>query len=214
VQLLVADDFNNQDSTTPAGRIHSQCVSTFYSTNGDIQAVLTSILTSPDFMDAANERIKVKSPLEFSTSAVRNFSADASLNYAADLNNAMAYMGMNLFQQGPPTGFPETADKWTNSNMLLQRIRTANQIAFQTTGTKLDVMNLVNSNGLHTAQEIVSFLFNIAYGGEYTDLEYNQALEILNPVGQPAFHLTLPDAELRLRRLLGTMMSYPGFQYQ
>jgi uncharacterized protein (DUF1800 family)/Leucine-rich repeat (LRR) protein len=213
VQLFVADEFVIGDSSSAAGRIHTSCVNTFRYSNGDIQAVLTTILTAPDFLNS-NHREKVKSPLEFATTAVRNFATDPSANYAVDLNRAMAYMGMPLFQNGPPEGFPETGDEWTNSNMLMQRIRAGNEIAFETTNTKLDVIGLVSNNGLRTAREVVSFLFTLAYGGEYTELEYSQALELLNPAGEPPFHITLPDAELRLRRLLGTMMSYPDFQYQ
>jgi uncharacterized protein (DUF1800 family) len=213
VQLFVADEFVIGDNASAAGRIHTACANTFRYSKGDIQAVLTTIMTSPDFL-YENQRTKIKTPLEFASSAVRNFSADPNLDQAVHLNRAMAYMGMNLFQQGAPEGFQEAGEEWNNSNMLLQRIRSANEIAFETTNTQLDVIGLVNNNGLHTAEEIVSSLFNLAYGGEFTQLEYNQALELLNPAGEPSFHITLPDAELRLRRLLGTMMSYPGFQYQ
>lgn len=62
-QRFVADD--------PPPQLVERVAEVYTSTDGDLRAVTEAVLTSPEFLDPANYRTKIKSPLEFAVSAVR-----------------------------------------------------------------------------------------------------------------------------------------------
>ena len=70
------------------------------------------------------------------------------------------------------------------------------------------------ANGETTADGIVSFLFELLFHDEFTALEYDVALDVLTDGGTRPFDINAPDADTRLRRMLGTVLSIPGYQYQ
>jgi uncharacterized protein (DUF1800 family) len=85
--------------------------------------VLRTILTSPEFLDPAAHRAKVKSPLEFVASAVRAIGADVET--ALPLVMTLRELGMPLYLAQPPTGYPDTASAWVNSGALVGRMNFA-----------------------------------------------------------------------------------------
>jgi uncharacterized protein (DUF1800 family) len=95
----------------------------FRKTNGEVRAVVRSLLTSPEFLAAANRGAKVKTPFEFVVSAVR--ASGAQVTDARDLARRIAAMGMPLYQQQPPTGYQDTADAWVSTSGLLARLNLA-----------------------------------------------------------------------------------------
>ena len=69
----------------------------------------------------------MKTPLEFILSAVRSTGADIA--DARPLVRGMQQLGMPLYQCQPPTGYKDTADAWTNTGALVNRMNFANQMA-------------------------------------------------------------------------------------
>ncbi len=202
-QLFVSD--------TPLPLLTDRCAATFLASGGAITPVLQTILQSPEFGDPANFRGKVKTPLEFVVAVVRNLDASTT---GADLITPMAAMGLRLFENPVPTGWSETGDDWTNSNLLLQRINFANQVARATANTTVQPRTFFSANGETTADGIVSFLFELLFHDEFTALEYEAAFDVLTDGGTRPFDINAPDADTRLRRMLGTALSIPGYQYQ
>ena len=197
-------------SDTEVSSLQNQCAAEFLASNGDIRSVLLVILQSETFNDAEHYRNKVKTPLELTVATARGFSTEVNVRR---INELLSDMGMNLFRYPVPTGFSEVGADWINSNALLQRMSLVNRAAWQLDdGYRIDVVDLITSQGFTSAEGAVSLLFELALAGEYSELEYNIALDILN--ADSPFDLNQPEAPEKLQRLLATVLSFPAYQYQ
>jgi uncharacterized protein (DUF1800 family) len=107
----------------PPPALVDRAAATFRKTNGDVRAVVKTIVTSPEFTSPAARAAKIKTPLEFVVSAVR--ASGAEVDDARGLAQRLATMGMPLYQQQPPTGYKDTADAWVSTSGLLARLNLA-----------------------------------------------------------------------------------------
>jgi uncharacterized protein (DUF1800 family) len=114
-------------SDTPPQALIGRATNTFRDTHGDLRAVMTTILMSPEFLSADAYRAKVKSPFEFIVSAVR--ATGAEISDARPLVRTMQQLGMPLYQCQPPTGYKDTADAWVNTGALVNRMNDALALA-------------------------------------------------------------------------------------
>jgi uncharacterized protein (DUF1800 family) len=117
-QRFVADD--------PPPALVDRMAATFLASDGDIKALLRTLITSPEFNSTKYFRNKVKTPMEFLASAYRTTLTDPS-NPGA-LVNTVKNMGMPLYYALPPTGYYITADKWMNTGALVDRLNFAYQL--------------------------------------------------------------------------------------
>ncbi len=203
-QLFVSD--------RPSATLLDGCADRFLTTDGQISQVVRFLLTSPDFNDPANFRAKVKDPKELVISTVRALTANTT---GTDLAGSMSPLGMRFFENPVPTGWSETGDDWISANTLLERSNFVNKVARTTSGaTIFDAKAFFQSHGYETAEGIAGFLFQTALGGVSSDEERATALEILSPPSQPAFDFTSSAAAPRIQQLVGTLLSYPEFQFQ
>jgi uncharacterized protein (DUF1800 family) len=122
VQRFVADD--------PPPALVDRMAATYLATDGDIKAILRTLVQSPEFNSKKYFRNKVKTPMEFLASAFRTTATDP-VNPGA-LVNTINTMGMRLYYALPPTGYYITADHWMNSTALVDRLN----FAYQLTGSK------------------------------------------------------------------------------
>jgi uncharacterized protein (DUF1800 family) len=114
-------------SDTPPPALVDRLAARFRETNGDLRAVMTTLLTSPEFLAPDAYRAKVKTPLEFVVSAVRATGAD--LVDARPLVRSLQELGMPLYQCQPPTGYKDSAEAWTNTGALVGRMNFALTLA-------------------------------------------------------------------------------------
>lgn len=121
-QRFVADD--------PPPALVDRMAATYLSTDGDIKAILRTLVQSPEFNSRKYFRNKVKTPMEFLASAFRAAATDP-VNPGA-LVNTINTMGMRLYYALPPTGYYITADHWMNSTALVDRLN----FAYALTGSK------------------------------------------------------------------------------
>ncbi len=176
--------------------------------------VVNFLLTSSDFNDAETYRSKIVTPLELVVRTVRSLGAASE---GGDLPGELRRLGQRLFEHPVPTGYGETGDDWINSNQLLERIRFVNRMAFNTPGgnrTTTDPVAFCRTHGYETAEAVVGFLFQLMFGASPSPLERDTALDVLTNQGTQAFDIAAADADTKLRRLVGTMLSFPGYQYQ
>ncbi len=114
-------------------------------TKGDIQAVLTTMVTAEAFWDKSYQAAKIKTPLELVASSLRATGAQVD-NYR-ELIRWCTQMGQPLYAYQAPTGYPEMADFWTNGSALLNRMNYANELASNNVlGVAIDLLAL---NGGH-----------------------------------------------------------------
>jgi uncharacterized protein (DUF1800 family) len=116
---FVADD--------PPPALVERMAQTFLKTNGDLRAVMTTMLESREFWSLGAYRSKLKSPLEMVASAVR--AADGDVDYASSLVNQVAQMGQPLYRKQEPTGYSNSSQEWLNSVGLLARMNFAVNLA-------------------------------------------------------------------------------------
>ena len=117
-QRFVADD--------PPPSLVDRMAATFLASDGDIKAVLRTLVASPEFNSRKYFRNKVKTPMEFLASAYRTTLTEPT-NPGALVNTIKA-MGMPLYFALPPTGYYITADKWMNTSALVDRLNFAYQL--------------------------------------------------------------------------------------
>jgi len=109
---FVADD--------PPASLVDRMSRTFLKTDGDLRAVMKSMLESKEFWSAGAYRSKTKSPLEMVASAVR--AVDGDVDFAFALTNQVAQMGEPLYRKLEPTGYSNSSKEWMNSAGLLARM--------------------------------------------------------------------------------------------
>jgi len=126
---FVADD--------PPPALVQQMAQTYQTKDGDIREILRTMFRSKEFWVLQVYRAKVKTPLEFIASAVR--ATGASVDNPGPLLGTLNKMGMPLYGQQPPTGYPMLAQAWMNSDQLVDRLNFALQMTQgQIGGVKFD----------------------------------------------------------------------------
>src|SRR5499433_911660 len=117
VRRFVADD--------PPATLVDRVAATFRATDGDIRAMLRTIVTSPEFWAPDARHAKIKKPFEYVASAVRAVGGHVDARAGFLLARSVAEMGEGLYGAQPPTGYPDRADAWVNAGALLARMNFA-----------------------------------------------------------------------------------------
>ncbi len=107
-------------SDTPPPALVARAAETFRRTDGDLRAVVRTIVTSEEFFSQIAWRAKVKSPFEVVVSALRAMGAEA--DSTARSAGIVARLGQPIYQHQAPNGWPETGDGWINTGAILNRI--------------------------------------------------------------------------------------------
>lgn len=135
-RLFVHDEFaTGYDFTDPnlsaEGQLVRACMQAWRSSSppGQIRPVLAAIFASDLFRGHGASLHKVKTPLEFTVSALRalrsltpdgTFTVESDGNLGAILNRMG---GMRLFDRDDPDGYPEAAAPWISAGTLAERLR-------------------------------------------------------------------------------------------
>lgn len=114
-------------SDSPPPALVERMANTFLKKDGDIRAVLMTMLASPEFWAPETYRAKVKTPLEFMVSALR--ATQAEVTDAGEIVRQLQALGMPLYGAQPPTGYSMKAEAWVNSSALLGRMNFAIRLA-------------------------------------------------------------------------------------
>ena len=121
----------------PPASLVDRMAETFRKTDGDLRAVMRTMLESREFFSQGAYRTKLKSPLEVVASAVR--SVNGEVDYAFPLANQVAQLGQPLYRKQEPTGYANSSKEWLNSGGLLGRMNFAQQLADnKIAGVKVD----------------------------------------------------------------------------
>ena len=136
-QRFVADD--------PPAELVERMAQTFLKTDGDLRAVMQTMLDSKEFWSEGAYRSKIKSPLEVVVSAVRT--SNANVDFATALVNQVAQLGEPLYRKTEPTGYSNSSREWMNTAGLMARMNFAVQLA----GNKVPGVMLEKPLGADTA---------------------------------------------------------------
>ena len=114
-------------SDSPPPALIAAMAKTFLKTDGDIRAVLQTMIASREFWSRQAYRAKVKTPFELVASTARALGAD--VDAPMPLVQWIARIGQPLYQCLPPTGYADKAEAWVNSGALLNRLNFAIALA-------------------------------------------------------------------------------------
>jgi uncharacterized protein (DUF1800 family) len=139
----------------PPEALVEKMAQTFQKTDGDIRAVVQTMLRSPEFWSQGAYRSKVKSPLEMVASAVRALGADVDFGFA--LAQQLTKLGQPLYRKQEPTGYSNASQEWVNSAALVGRMNFAIALAAnRMPGVKVDPARFGDAQGTQSiAKELL-----------------------------------------------------------
>ena len=108
---------------TPPPAMVDRMAKAFLSSGGDMKSVLRAMVHSPEFFTSATVNAKLKTPLEYVTSAVRASGADVT--NPMPLVQSLQQLGMPLYGCQPPTGYKWDEATWLSSSALVNRMNFA-----------------------------------------------------------------------------------------
>ncbi len=114
-------------SDNPPAALVDRMKTRWLQTDGDIKAVMTTMLNSKEFWAPAAQRSKFKTPLEYVVSAAR--ATGSNIEETKYLNGQLNGLGMPLYGCPTPDGYKNTREAWLNENSTIQRINFATHIA-------------------------------------------------------------------------------------
>jgi uncharacterized protein (DUF1800 family) len=251
-RLLVHDDFVHgvydytDPNLSPEGQLVRDCMRAWEEgePKGQIRKVLDVIFHSDLFRAQGASMQKVKTPFEFTTSAVRalrSLAPDGSFTAETDgysLRTPMTRMGrMRLFDRDTPDGYPEAAAPWISAGTLMERLRFVQAFLMkpgETNKTDSALVNLSDPVKLLKAKlpqsawkdsnVVASYFLNILFPAEgkaNLDQYRSQAVSYLNTAddgvaGSPLSTLvdTSTTYDNRVRGMVAMLMTFQRFQEQ
>ena len=114
-------------SDDPPPALVDRLAKVFTRTGGDLGAMMTTLVESPEFWDPAARAAKIKSPFELVISSLR--AVDADLVSTGPIVKWIERLGQPLYAYQAPTGYPDRAEAWVNTGALLNRMNFGLQFA-------------------------------------------------------------------------------------
>jgi uncharacterized protein (DUF1800 family) len=114
-------------SDTPPDALVERAAETFLRTDGDIRAVVRTIVTSPEFFSPDVRGVKIKSPLELVLSMRRALAAP--IDTAGETIDLLIALDQPPLGRLAPDGWPETGAAWMYFGGWLARLELANSVA-------------------------------------------------------------------------------------
>jgi len=182
----------------PPDSLVSRMTDAFLQTGGSIREVISTMLLSDEF--TASLGGKLKRPIEFMISAIRQTQAEVDFN--STLYAYLEAMGQSPFGWDGPNGFPDTAKAWMGASSLMARWNFSLALAFGAIeGTHVDWKALVKS--ANSPEEIFESL------GERL---------LLTPMPESASRIVLEylrgmDVDVALPSAGAVILASPYFQY-
>src|SRR6266849_5695827 len=198
-------------SDTPPPALVSRMAQTFQSSDGDIRAVLKTMIWSPEFWSRESYRAKIKTPFELVVSAVRALGTD--VDTPMPLVQWVGRIGEPLYQCQPPTGYSDKADAWVNTGALLNRLNFSLTLAGnKVRGARTDVPSLLGKESAMDPKTALNRAVGVFLGGQAaaTTVETLQK-QLDNPQVLQA-KLDDPVKQVDLGVVAGLVLGSPEFQ--
>jgi uncharacterized protein (DUF1800 family) len=201
-QRLVADD--------PSPALVDRVAAKFLATGGDLRQTVKAVISSPEFWSPVLYRAKVKSPFEYTISAVR--AVNGKITDVTPIARALQQIGEPLYGAQPPTGYSDKADVWINTGALMNRLNFALALASnKLPGVQSDVVSLIPTAEASDASRSVEALALALTGGSLTaetrSTIKSRIVERKAPAEDPWDNTQLPT-------VAGLILGSPEFQKQ
>jgi uncharacterized protein (DUF1800 family) len=197
-------------SDNPPAPLVARMAKTFESSDGDIRAVMHTMIYSPEFWSREAYRAKIKTPFELAVSAVRALGADADT--AMPLVQWVGRIGEPLYQCQPPTGYADTAEAWVNTGALLNRLNFSLTLAGnKIRGSRADVASLLGVDATEPKVALERAL-QIFLGGQASPTTLETLQKQLDSPQVLQAKLDDPVKKVDLGVVTGLVLGAPEFQ--
>jgi uncharacterized protein (DUF1800 family) len=198
-------------SDNPPPELVTRMAKTFQESDGDIKAVMHTMIYSPEFWSRETYRAKIKTPFELVVSAARALGTDVDM--PLPLVAWIGRIGEPIYQCQPPTGYADKADAWVNTGALLNRLNFSLALAGnKMRGSRTDVPSLLGVESSADAKAALERAVQVFLGGQAapTTVETLEK-ELDNPQVVQA-KLDDPVRQVDLGVVAGLVLGAPEFQ--
>ncbi len=191
-------------SDTPSQTIVDKAAATFTQSDGDIKAVLHTIILSTEFAAAIGQ--KFKRPFDFMTSTLRALDAQVTLEPAANgqprspIFQYLTQAGHVPFLWSTPDGYPDKTAAWLNTSGMLSRWNFGLALMAGIKGISINSQALVGPT--KSIEELVDRAADVLLGAPLIDQPRSIVID---------FAKSAPD-KMRLPGVAALVIGSPQFQ--
>ncbi len=210
-------------SDNPPPALVARMAGTFKSSDGDIRAVMRTMIYSPEFWTRDAYRAKIKTPFEFVASTVRALGTD--VDTPMPLVQWVGRIGEPLYQCQPPTGYSDKAEAWVNTGGLLNRLNFSLALAGnKVRGSRADIAALLGTDSAPDSKtdsrtdsktdskQILDRAVQLFLGGHATPTTIETLQKRLDDPQVVEAKLDDPVRHVDLAMVIGLVLGAPEFQ--
>ena len=198
-------------SDNPPPALVNRMAETFQSSDGDIRAVMKTMIWSPDFWSREAYRAKIKTPFELVVSAARALGTD--VDTPLPLVQWVGRIGEPLYQCQPPTGYSDKAETWVNTGALLNRLNFSLALAGgRMRGARTDVASLLGADASADPKAALDRAVRVFLGGQAAPATVSTLEKQLDNPQVLRAKLDDPRRESDLGVIAGLVLGAPEFQ--
>ena len=198
-------------SDNPPPALVSRMAETFQSSEGDIKAVLHTMIWSPKFWSRESYHAKIKTPFELVVSAVRALGTD--VDTPMPLVQWVGRIGEPLYQCQPPTGYSDKAETWVNTGALLNRLNYSLALAGnKMRGARTDVASLLGVDSNAEPRAALDRAVQVFLGGQAAPTTVETLEKQLDNPQVLQAKLDDPRKQVDLGVVAGLVLGAPEFQ--
>jgi uncharacterized protein (DUF1800 family) len=208
ISLQLAQHFVGDE---PPEALVKRMAKTFEKSKGDIRAVMTTMIYSPEFWSRAAFRAKVKTPFELVASTARALGAD--VGQPLQLAQWIDRIGEPLYQCLTPNGYSDKAAAWVSTGSLLNRMNFA--VAFtnnKISGAKVDVNSLVGLSVGENPKSALDRVETVFLAGQISDTTRSTLDRESSDPQIVGAKLDDPVKHINIGLLTGLVLGSPEFQ--
>ncbi len=202
-------------SDNPPAALIARMAETFKSSDGDIRAVMHTMIYSPEFWTRDAYRAKIKTPFEFVVSTVRALGTD--VDSSMPLVQWVGRIGEPLYQCQPPTGYSDKAETWVNTGALLNRLNFSLALAGnKVRGSRSDVSALLGTDSVPDSKTdsklVLDRAVQLFLGGQAAPTTVETLQKWLDDPQVVQAKLDDPVRQVDLAMVTGLVLGAPEFQ--
>jgi uncharacterized protein (DUF1800 family) len=198
-------------SDNPPKALADRMAKTFTESDGDIKAVMHTMIYSPEFWSREAYRAKIKTPFELVVSAARALGTDVDMPQS--LVGWIARIGEPIYQCQPPTGYADKADAWVNTGALLNRLNFSLALAGnKMRGSRTDVSALLGVETSADAKAALQRAVQVFLGGQAAPTTVETLEKQLDTPQVVQAKLDDPVKTVDLGVVAGLVLGAPEFQ--
>jgi uncharacterized protein (DUF1800 family) len=198
-------------SDTPPPALVTRMAQSFQSSDGDIRAVLHTMIYSQEFWTREAYHAKIKTPFELVVSTARALGTD--VDTPMPLVQWTGRIGEPLYQCQPPTGYSDKADAWVNTGALLNRLNYSLALAGnKVRGSRSDTASLLGIDSSADAKAALDRAVQLFLGGQTGPNTVSTLEKQLQSPQIIQAKLDDPVKHVDLAVLAGLVLGAPEFQ--